>query len=131
MGGGGGNAAGDRRGGSTEPTPFHTPSSSVRGDAVEVPQSRAVDGAREALAAEPQPPGASANSGMSSSYATALGSSPGRAPGSAAANAPDSPAVPGSSGGGPAAGRTSGDRERRKSVKFAAGGPSPGVERRR
>ncbi|KAI1496859.1 WD domain-containing protein [Biscogniauxia marginata] len=93
-----------------------TPAGSVRGDTLEVPQSRAVESVREALSTTEISGGGSEREGRPNGLLGILSSSPGRISnlGSSA----------GASG---ADGRTN-ERERRKSVKFA--GPSSYEERR-
>ncbi|KAI1644457.1 uncharacterized protein F4817DRAFT_346648 [Daldinia loculata] len=106
-----GSGTGLKRGGAKErkgstANASNTPSNAIRGDAIEVPQSRAVEGVREALSTL-EVVGANANGGGGSAsggsnggiFAGILSSSPGRAS-----------LVGSGSGSGP---------ERRKSVKFA------------
>ncbi|KAI5917168.1 WD domain-containing protein [Camillea tinctor] len=95
-----------------------TPAGSVRGDSLEVPQSRAVESVRGALSANTETNGNSGGGsseggggGRTNALLSILSSSPGRSNSSAAgANGTD--------------GKGAGERERRKSVKFV--GPAPG-----
>ncbi|KAI1138144.1 hypothetical protein F5Y05DRAFT_385296 [Hypoxylon sp. FL0543] len=93
----------ERKGSSANSTPISsTPTNTIRGDAIEVPQSKAVESVREALsAADITNGGTGSASGGSNGggglLAGILSSSPGRAVGAAAGSGP----------------------ERRKSVKFA------------